>query len=88
MRTASRVRERGSISHSEASFTDKIEGQASGKKFFGELACFIWPIKPEWELHIRTGASDRMARWWIDGTHPPNARAVRAILGEILKRLG
>lgn len=80
-----------SISQGEADFTRSPADAVEGKFFFGTLVCFLWPkpkFKPEHELHIRTGATSRMCRWWIDGTHPPSAAAVRALFGEILWRLG
>jgi hypothetical protein len=87
MRTDLRVRERTSTTKSEAGFTDSLAADEDRRKFFGDLARFLWVIKPEVALHQRTGATERMCRWWLDGTHPPNARAVRALLGEILRRL-
>lgn len=86
MRTALRVGVRPSISGLEIDCQ-----QSSPNKFFGSLAEFLWPkpnFKADYELHIRTGASDRMCRYWIEGKHPPSSRAQRALLGEILKRLG
>ena len=62
--------------------------QRGNPLFFGELAGFLWPRgKPDYELHLRTGATERMCRHWLAGSHPPNARAVRAVLGEIIRRL-
>lgn len=70
--------------------TSEIDFQRGNPEFFGELVALLWPndkYKPDYELHLRTGATDRMCRNWIAGSHPPNARAVRTVLGEILRRL-
>lgn len=63
--------------------------QRGNERFFGDLCGLLWPdTKLDVELQQRTGATDRMCRNWIAGSHPPNARAVRVVLGEILRRLG
>lgn len=83
MRSSLSVPQAPSISTLETDF------QHGNPQFFGELAGFLWRgRKPDYELHIRTGATERMCRHWLAGSHPPNARAVRAVLGEILRRLG
>jgi len=78
------LREVGAASISAAAIhcSEKIQ-----EKFFGELAVFLWPDKAAYHLAVRTGASERMCRYWLSGRHPPTARAVRAVFGEILSRL-
>lgn len=73
---------------SEAGFTAAPVEKFS---FFGKCVLLIWPkpeFKPEYELHLRTGKSTRICRWWMDGTYPPNGAAIRCLLGEIIARLG
>ena len=77
-----------SIERSPSISTAEMDFQRGNPQFFGDLAALLWrDRKPDYELHLRTGESERMCRNWIAGSNPPNARAVRAVLGEILLRL-
>lgn len=57
------------------------------ENFFGAIAVFLWPDKAAYHLAARTGASERMCRYWLSGSHKPTGRAVRAVLGEVIGRM-
>lgn len=75
-----------SISAPEGSCSGKISVPEQGR-FFSELAEFLWPDKAALHLAARTGASERMCRYWLAGSHKPTGRAMRAIFAEIVQRL-
>jgi hypothetical protein len=57
------------------------------ENFFGDLAVFLWPDKAAHHLAAHTGASERMCRYWLSGSHKPTGRAVQAIFAEVARRL-
>lgn len=54
------------------------------KSKFGRVVEALWPEKPALNLAQRAGISERGAQYLIDGKRKPNARAVHALLGEII----
>lgn len=77
---------RPSIASAEANCTEKTEPPPS-RIFFRDLCEFLWPVKTAWVLAERTGATLRMARYWLAGRHEVPAIALRAVFSEILIRL-
>ncbi len=75
-----------SISAAAIHCTQNFRG-AGGAKFFSDLCDLLWPDKAAFELAQRTGASLRMCRYWLAGSHAPNGRAIGAVLAELLLRL-
>ena len=82
MGESGQTRARASISVAEISCRQKI-----AENFFADLAMFLWPNKAAFYLAARTGASERMCRYWLAGSHKPTGRAVQAVFGEIVERL-
>lgn len=86
---------RGSNEPIEIDFTNifsvppKSGDRLAERKFFSAIVVFLWPDikKPELFLSQSTGATDRAARYWMDGTSEPSGRAKFLVLMEIIKRL-
>ena len=53
---------------------------------FALVAKALWPRKTAIELAIRTGASERTAKYWLAGTYEPSAAAAAAIMVEVFGR--
>jgi hypothetical protein len=51
---------------------------------FGLVVCALWPVKPALNLAQRSGISERMAQYIIDGERKPNVRAALAVYAEII----
>lgn len=51
---------------------------------FGRVCEALWPDKSALNLAQRAGLSERGAQYLIDGKRKPNARAVLALLSEII----
>lgn len=51
---------------------------------FGAVARALWPVKPALNLSQRVGCTERHANLLIAGRRKPNARAMHALVGEIL----
>jgi hypothetical protein len=71
----SRARRRTSV---PKSFT------AENSSKFGIVVRALWPNKPALNLAQRSGLSERMAQYVIDGKRKPNARAALAVYIEII----
>ncbi len=75
---------------SKAAFAESCKEKLAPPKeriFFCQLCEFLWE-KPAYELHLRTGAGETTCYAWLNGTHRFTWEAARAVLGEILMRLG
>lgn len=51
---------------------------------FGAVARALWPRKTAAHLAAKARVSERQAKNWLAGEHEPSARAVQAIVNEIL----
>lgn len=60
----------------------------SQRKFFSEIVSFLYPgDKPEIVLSQECRATDRMARYWLDGSSEPSGSAKLFIVAEVVRRL-
>ena|SRR5258708_2740312 len=58
------------------------------RKFFAAIVVFLYPgDKPEAVLAQEADATDRMARYWLDGTSEPSGAAKLFIVAEVVRRL-
>ncbi len=51
---------------------------------FGTIVRALWPVKPALNLAQRIGCSERAAQFYIDGERKPSARAVLAVLSDLI----
>jgi hypothetical protein len=58
-------------------------GGARSCTAFALVAKALWPRKTAIELSIRTGASERTAKYWLAGRYEPSAAAAAAIVAEL-----
>jgi hypothetical protein len=51
---------------------------------FGTVVQALWPIKPAYRLAEKIGCTERAARLYIDGERKPSAKALAAVISEII----
>lgn len=75
------------VSHGPAEFTTQITRTVIRvpEQKFGLVARALWPKKTAAELAARSGVTQRAAEFWIAGHREPSARAIAAVIAEMLK---
>jgi hypothetical protein len=82
MRESERGRGALATSFAEQMFRRRPQGRDK----FGRIVLALWPAKPALNLAQRIGCSERAARYLIRGQRKVTARAVAAIVNEMLER--
>jgi hypothetical protein len=51
---------------------------------FGTIVRALWPVKPALNLAQRIGCTERAAQFYIDGERKPSARALFAVMNDLI----
>jgi hypothetical protein len=80
------VLDAASNSHGPTSWPKKTQA-ADDAIPFRDLAKLAFPKKTVLSLAAASGRSPSAVKYWLSGRHEPPGRAIRIVLGEIIRRI-